>query len=186
MNIDLYLFNLTVRCEPGWSEYENNCYFYEDKQKKNWTEAQEYCTQNDAELASVYSLDELKFMRNLSSQNAKDRCGTSGVFAENTGMGWIGGRRYGPREDQTFRWIYDNTNITKKFWQKNEPNNERSNENCTEVRCGEEKDSIKDSFRLNDHTCNTPYNYFCKKKVAENVPETTQSTQMQPDKGKIP
>ena len=177
MNIDLYLFNLTVRCEGGWSEYDNDCYYYEDKQKKNWTEAEEYCTENDSELASVYSLDELKFMRNLSSQNSNIICGAN----ENT---WIGGVRYGPRKDQTFRMIYDDTEIKEKFWAKGEPNDVDEDENCVELNCF--SDDFGLSFRLNDHKCHVTYYYVCKKKLSENVPETTQSTQIQPDKGRIP
>ena len=184
MNVDLYLFNLTVRCEDRWSEYDNNCYYYEDKQKKNWTEAQEYCIQNDSELASVYSLDELKFMRNLSSQNAKKRCVMSPPGSwEDNGLGWIGGRRYGSRVDQTFKMIYDDAKIKNQFWASGEPNDKDVDEDCVEVRCS--KDS-NDTYRLYDHKCRVEYNYFCKKKLAENVPETTQSTQIQPDKGRIP
>ena len=135
-------------------------------------------------MASVYTLDELKFMRKLAFQNAEKRC-ESNLPWNARGLGWIGGLRYGAIEDQTFKMIYDNTDIKKELWVKGEPSCpdgcDDPNENCVELRC-----FSNDSLRLNDFYCYHKFNYFCKKQLAENVPETTQSTPIQPDKGKIP
>ena len=111
-------------------------------------------------------------------------CGSFGGL----GWGWIGGARY--QDLSNFTMIYDNTNINDiedgNLWAIREPNNKKPPENCVEVRCTDgPRIKLNDTFRLYDHTCLAEYHFFCKKKVAEKVPETTQSTQIQPDKGKI-
>ena len=173
--------------KTGWSEYDNNCYYYEANMNVTWSEALKYCRQNDSELASVYSIEELTFMRTISfpylSQNDKERCEnfSDGLWNGRDSLGWIGGLRYGAREDQTFKMIYDNTDIKKELWIPGEPNDKNSKEDAVELRC-----YYNDSSRLNDIDPNRKFNYFCKKQLAKNVPETTQSTPIQPDKGKIP
>ena len=190
MNVDLYLFNLIVRCEGGWSEFDNHCYYYDVGTKVNWTVAEESCKQKDSQLASVYSNDELKFMRKLSSKDYTIKCGSAGFEMY---WGWIGGATYKGSRNCTM--IYDDTDINEiedgKLWAIGEPNDRSSPEDCIEVRCFEGDlgsgagKKLNDTFRLYDHTCFARYHFFCKKKVAEKVPETTQSTQTQPDKGKI-
>uniref|UniRef100_A0A1I7WHL9 C-type lectin domain-containing protein n=1 Tax=Heterorhabditis bacteriophora TaxID=37862 RepID=A0A1I7WHL9_HETBA len=52
-------------CDPGWIEGENgNCYRYVDvKPRSNWAEAQNQCSEQQSNLASIRTEDEFQFFK---------------------------------------------------------------------------------------------------------------------------
>lgn len=56
--------NQALECYEGWSEFNNSCFkFIEEKHQ--WQEAREVCQTKSSDLASIHSIDEYKFVLNL-------------------------------------------------------------------------------------------------------------------------
>ena len=112
----------------------------------SWGSAQEECSSNNANLASVTSSEENRFINQLAG-NATT---------------WIGGNDN--ETEGTFTWSdgspWDITKL-KQFWAPGEPNNkngEVDDEDCVQ--------QTESGSRWNDVPCNWGYSFVCKSKRA--------------------
>ncbi|XP_019742174.1 galectin-3-like [Hippocampus comes] len=126
----------------GWQPYCSHCYLMAGD--LSWSEAEKYCVNHKAHLASVHSEAELDFLTNLLVQSG--RCSAwLGVSIE-----WW---------DMFFYWDYDfrntdNTTADYFRWNKREPNNAFRKEECVEL--------TRDGH-LNDYICKVEQQFICKK-----------------------
>ena len=135
-------FNLSARCEPGWSMFKGACYrFYQDE--KDWDNAEKKCVQEGAHLASLFSDEEASFVRCLQD-------------ASSTHETWIGGKRSG----NSFLWI-DGSDFDYYNWKTGQPNNQGGNEDCIMVYSDPGQDWHE---KWNDVPCDVKKNFVCKKK----------------------
>ncbi|XP_054851444.1 snaclec rhodocetin subunit alpha-like [Eublepharis macularius] len=78
-------------CDEGWIQYKDACYLPELQQKRSWSNAEEYCVEREAHLASVHSHEEDNFILHLMG-NVKLR------------PYWLGAKRI--RQGQERHWMW--------------------------------------------------------------------------------
>uniref|UniRef100_A0A8C9TLX2 Ladderlectin-like n=1 Tax=Scleropages formosus TaxID=113540 RepID=A0A8C9TLX2_SCLFO len=120
--IERYMENIsaTQGCPSGWRRFNSRCFHYVS-QKATWADAQIHCTRFSASLASIHSLQEYRFVQNV----------TRG-FGNNFPLAWMGGTD-APQEG---KWIWvDGTPFDFTKWAPGEPNNVRG-EHCLEMNFG--------------------------------------------------
>ncbi|KAH3797315.1 hypothetical protein DPMN_150893 [Dreissena polymorpha] len=49
-------------CEEGWIGYHGNCYYFHNDTTLNYSDARQRCMSQNAELVSILSEDEYKFL----------------------------------------------------------------------------------------------------------------------------
>ncbi|XP_031148985.1 galactose-specific lectin nattectin-like [Sander lucioperca] len=50
------------RCPPGWTESDQKCYMFHSS-KKDWADAENFCTTIGGNLASIHTAEEYKLIR---------------------------------------------------------------------------------------------------------------------------
>ena len=121
--------------------FKGSCYRF-SLEEKDWNEAEKICNQADAHLASIFSSEEVAFVRCLQDSSSIHKT-------------WIGGSRWG----NTFKWI-DGKAFDYENWNTGEPDNLGGEENCIEV-YSDPGQSWHDKW--NDVPCDMKRNYVCKK-----------------------
>ncbi|XP_029115713.1 ladderlectin-like [Scleropages formosus] len=113
----------TQGCPSGWQKFNSRCFHY-ISQKTSWVHAQIHCIRFSASLASIHSLQEYRFVQNVTRR-----------LGNNFPLAWIGGTD-APQEG---KWIWvDGTPFDFTKWTPGEPNN-RGGENCLEMNFGDQK-----------------------------------------------
>jgi len=138
---DSVVVNMWARCPTGWDGFSGNCYKYE-KEKMDWADAERVCLALGANLASIHSAGENKFIHELILSNA-------GKPKES----WVGG--CDAAKNGVWLWS-DGSPVTYTAWGKGQPDNAGDKEHCMHVNWGQ-----KDVW--NDATCKTVFPSVCKK-----------------------
>ncbi|XP_078659901.1 lymphocyte antigen 75-like isoform X2 [Branchiostoma floridae x Branchiostoma belcheri] len=134
-------------CPNGWSLFQGSCYYFE-KQEADWNDAEAYCRQQGANLASITSGAEQSYIR--SHMNTRQHIGFTDRDVEGT-----------------FAWT-DGSLVTFLNWNPNEPN-DAGGEDCTEL--------IVDSGKWNDIPCDgRNRDYTCKKPAQIAAPPVIPTT----------
>ncbi|XP_066853107.1 C-type lectin domain family 4 member F-like isoform X5 [Anser cygnoides] len=126
----------------GWRYHKGKIYYFSGDQKP-WREAKEFCLSKQAQLTSVTSRDEQEFL-------ARESRG---------GYYWIG-LEDGDRND-TWRWV-DGTvySPADSFWAPGQPDRqdhgEQGREGCAQIH-------PVGTGLWNDHNCNIPFLWICKR-----------------------
>ncbi|XP_055983739.1 C-type lectin domain family 4 member F-like [Sorex fumeus] len=124
----------------GWKIY-NGALYYFSQTKKSWQDAENFCVSWGAHLASVTSEEEKDFLVTFTKDS----------------FHWIGLTDQGT--EGVWYWI-DKTPFndaqSKKFWDKNQPDNWMYGE-------GRSEDCVQMQQKWNDMYCNAPYQWVCKK-----------------------
>jgi len=127
-------------CGEDWEKNGDHCYFW-GTDKKNWTEAEDFCQREGGHLASDTSNATKAFVL-----EGMKRAGLDNV--------WIGGNDI--EEEGTWKWA-DCTPWGVTFWSSNNPNNYLGNQNCLNVGW--------DVNKWDDDFCNREYGFLCSKKI---------------------
>uniref|UniRef100_A0A8C9XXM0 C-type lectin domain-containing protein n=1 Tax=Sander lucioperca TaxID=283035 RepID=A0A8C9XXM0_SANLU len=126
------------RCPPGWTESDQKCYMFHSS-KKDWADAENFCTTIGGNLASIHTAEEYKLIR----EGIQMVTGTN----KNTWKGsWVG--------DGVWLWS-DGSKFDFKGWGKVEPNGQ-AKENCMEI-------NYKGQDYVNDTNCDQKKSFFCSK-----------------------
>ncbi|XP_076828391.1 macrophage mannose receptor 1-like isoform X2 [Brachyhypopomus gauderio] len=119
--------------------------FYVVEQKKNWTDAQNYCRGNYTDLATIENQEDMDTILTLLSNQQKV-------------IYWIGLTRNVDQNNNTI-WVWsDRSNSTYKDWGTGQPDNQGRQENCVELYGSQ-------SYKWNDDSCNMNYPFICYKKI---------------------
>uniref|UniRef100_A0A667YBA1 C-type lectin domain-containing protein n=1 Tax=Myripristis murdjan TaxID=586833 RepID=A0A667YBA1_9TELE len=128
------------RCYSGWESHGSRCFRFFNY-PHTWAEAEHFCLQSGANLASVHSLDEYKFMQDLVLARTGEYTRT-----------WIGGS-----DNNVWMWS-DGSRFDFQGWGWGEPNNHQGRESCVEINYGGDK-------RWNDWACEDQFPFVCVKKL---------------------
>nr|XP_055046326.1 alpha-N-acetylgalactosamine-specific lectin-like [Misgurnus anguillicaudatus] len=104
------------------------------QKRKTWYDAQAYCRQNHIDLATVQSNEDWMYIQGA-------------VRPSLTSLAWIG--LY--NDIYSWRWSYQDANITFQLWAAGEPDNNYANEACALMR--------DDMWR--DYPCTRQYPFIC-------------------------
>merc|ERR1712066_480870 len=119
-------------CEIGWNMFDGSCYkVFTDKM--SWYDAKKKCKDQNADLASITSTSENKFVFELAKKNSS------------TWATWIGANDIA--KEGTFTWA-DGTAWAFTNWNKEEPNDWKKAEDC--VLMWVKKDGLWDDAKCND------------------------------------
>uniref|UniRef100_A0A8C6UL31 C-type lectin domain-containing protein n=1 Tax=Neogobius melanostomus TaxID=47308 RepID=A0A8C6UL31_9GOBI len=141
---EYYYFN--KGCPEGWTPFGTRCFKFFDS-KLTWTNAEKSCQSHGANLASIHSIEENKFIVDLikkaTGENRQTFIGGHDAVQDNLWM-WSDGSV----------WDYAN-------WGKGEPNNAAGKENCLEINFPE--------TLWNDVPQTLTLNYICSKDASLKV-----------------
>merc|ERR1712013_26161 len=138
--------NCIQACPDNWEKKDERCYLWQND-PKTWAEAEEFCNEKEAYLASV------------TSQNIHDYIWSK---IEPTGSSfWIGGSDQ--EEEGIWKWS-DGSKWNFTQWLTNEPNNHLDNENCVQFGLhrwaqngwNDEKCDFKQRFVCSIQMCSEP------------------------------
>uniref|UniRef100_A0A3Q2VUR2 C-type lectin domain-containing protein n=1 Tax=Haplochromis burtoni TaxID=8153 RepID=A0A3Q2VUR2_HAPBU len=104
--------------------FVSTCYLYEYhfiREAKTWEEAQKYCRENYADLASVFDMADMARLHESK---------------EYEGKAWIGLFSNPGKENRMWHWSLPGVNYTKHEtrWGSSEPDDQNQNENCVKTR----------------------------------------------------
>jgi len=129
-------------CKPGWTLFGANCYKVFDE-KLSWQKARKMCIEKGAQLASVHSAEEHKFLHKLVPVD---------------GNTWLGGSDL--QVEGLWEWT-DKTRGNFSAWHNDrQPDNHGGNEHCLVI----QPDL---NFNWNDGTCGSKLHSICKMKRME-------------------
>ncbi|XP_071372767.1 ladderlectin-like [Centroberyx affinis] len=103
------------RCLSGWSQYGSRCFDFFSS-PRTWVQAESYCLNFGANLASVHSFEEYQFILEMVRRN-------TGAFPST----WIGGTD--AFQDRLWFWS-DGSRFDYQLWNRGEPNNYGGREPC--------------------------------------------------------
>ncbi|XP_076070872.1 perlucin-like protein [Mytilus galloprovincialis] len=126
----------SVRCFPGWKEFENHCYNFIPT-KVTWSEAERSCRKIGGYLAKVNNESESTWLKQQAS-----------VIGSSL---WIGATVFSERN---WLWIVDFSNTTSTDWYPGQPSNSGGNQDCLEMRKSH-------NYQWNDIMCSTTNGYIC-------------------------
>ena len=127
-------------CEPYWEENGNHCYLW-STDKKNWTEAEDFCQRKGAHLASVTS-------------TAINDYVLEGKDKRQMYQLWIGGSDL--EVNGVWKWtdcsVWDFT-----FWRPGEPNDHLGSQDCLNIHPEDRK--------WDDYQCYTKSGFLCGQRI---------------------
>ncbi|XP_062596426.1 ladderlectin-like [Saccostrea cucullata] len=129
-------------CPSNWISFGSSCYMI-IAQKKSWDNAAIKCLQYGAKLVEIETKEENNFLKQRTSiYNRKEF--------------WIGG--IDEFLEGRFVWASTGSSLTFTDWNKGEPNNDKSREDCIEI--------SRHPARLgmwNDNSCSYEFYFICEK-----------------------
>jgi len=136
-------------CGEDWEKNGDHCYFW-GTDKKNWTEAEDFCQREGGHLASVTS-------------NATRDFVLEGMNRTGLNEAYIGGNDI--EEEGTWKWT-DCTPWGVTFWASRQPDNSKGNENCLGQVLKWTYDGRKGwNPQWNDGPCSYKSGFVCSKKI---------------------
>ncbi|KAL4630830.1 C-type lectin domain family 4 member E-like [Arapaima gigas] len=133
-----YEFGLGQACPLGWTKFISKCYFI-SSETISWAEGQEYCRQRGANLVIINSKEEQEFISNLKNNY------------------WIG---LSDRDKEgTWKWVDGSTLTGEGFWETEQPDDHRGQEDCVETR----NDFPNHLLKWNDLGCKEKVKWICEK-----------------------
>ncbi|KAM4611643.1 galactose-specific lectin nattectin-like [Polymixia lowei] len=128
-------------CPDGWSRYGTRCFIFIDS-AKTWLEAEAYCLFEEANLASIHSDNENRFIQALTRGKT-----------HNFPRTWIGGHD----AIQNGLWLWsDGSRFDYEYWHTGQGQN--GNEQCLEM-------NFPAEMRWNDFGCTTRLPFVCAKRI---------------------
>jgi len=153
--------NCVESCEEDWEENGEHCYLW-STDKKNWTDAEDFCRKEGGHLASVHSTATNDFvLEGMKNRAGLDRNGKDKEV-------WLGGNDI--EVEGTWKWTDCSPwNVT--FWGRGEPNNVDGGENCLHY---------VSTYGWNDVPCIYEQGFLCSKSICSgdsehSVSEPTES-----------
>ncbi|HIQ51481.1 MAG TPA: C-type lectin domain-containing protein, partial [Nautiliaceae bacterium] len=151
-----FLFNESCGyCPKPWVEYNGKCYLVgeleNEKSKKKWKNAKEYCESLNATLVVVNDINESKFLVYLFNKTTKLNPSWSNTF-------WVGLFQGENSAEPNSNWIWLKESSWF-YWSNGEPNNKNSRENCAELYHPQNPGP----FTLNDRNCNNFQYFICER-----------------------
>uniref|UniRef100_A0AAY4EQ77 C-type lectin domain-containing protein n=1 Tax=Denticeps clupeoides TaxID=299321 RepID=A0AAY4EQ77_9TELE len=117
----------------GWTYFQSH-FYYISTEMKPWAKSREDCKSRGAELVIINSKDEQEFLSRLGREV------------------WIGLTD----SDGSWKWV-DSTKLTTGYWDKGQPNSYGGNEDCAEIRPGQNLQN------WNDDLCTRNQMWLCEK-----------------------
>ena len=131
-------------CESDWEENGNHCYLW-SKNKKNWTEAEDFCQRKGAHLASVTSAAINDYVLEGKGKRSMPL--------------WIGGSDL--EVNGVWKWadcsVWDFT-----LWSPGEPNDHVGGQDCLIYHAGE--------HRWDDYRCDADAGFLCDQRICSGRP----------------
>ncbi|XP_033107156.1 macrophage mannose receptor 1-like [Anneissia japonica] len=137
--------NVIGSCEPGWDYYEGQCYKV-DSFQRTFSDSKKACEDMDSVLTSILNPNEESFL----SVRLNAEAFYIGLTDQQT--------------EGTFLWI-DGNPLSFTNWQKNEPNNADTGEDCVEIYGGNVQKGA-----WNDIPCSYQRGMICKKTAGTVTP----------------
>jgi len=140
-------------CEQDWEKNGDHCYLW-NTDKKNWTDAEDFCRKEGGHLASVHSNATFDFV--LEGLNRMNRTVTG------LEMAWLGGNDI--EVDGTWKWVDCSpwNNLT--FWARGEPNNAGAGEHCLH-HVFNFPPATHLNHKWNDLSCSSERGFLCSKSI---------------------
>ncbi|CAC5400511.1 MRC [Mytilus coruscus] len=121
-------------CPSTWKEFNGYCYKHENGIKRTWMKSRNFCRERGADLVSIHSIEENKFVRDSSHGDI-----------------WIG---LNDRDSENgFEWS-DGSPVDLMMWGRNEPNDKYQQEDCATT--------FKHRNAWNDDNCYKLKSFVCK------------------------
>jgi len=141
-------------CERNWEANGEHCYLW-STDKKNWTEAEDFCRKEGGHLASVHSNATFAFV-------------LEGMNRTGLEMAWLGGNDI--EEEGTWKWVDCSPwNVT--FWGNSEPNNAGGAEHCLHHVFNYPPFPSYLYHKWNDEGCRREQGFLCSKSICSGVSE---------------
>ena len=140
-------------CSDGLASFHNYCYMFKFRLRLSWTQAVQRCRQYGADLISIHSTAEQKFVMDKAIKAGFSRSLWIGLGDRNVEGGYV--------------WS-DGSPVQYTNWYNNEPNNYYGQEDCVEAYLS------RNSKNWNDQTCEQLRYFGCKIKLGRNNCEITQ------------
>jgi hypothetical protein len=160
------------KCHENWRQFcgpdgKCACYAY-IKEPMSWLDASDYCTDRYSHLPSVHSLEEAKFLDELTAGDAR--------------LPWIGLRL----EQDSYVWK-DGSPVEFLYWSSDEPDNKNNEEHCSRMGTTAYYQTYSpaeaaNALKWSDFKCfNHSETFFCKKLLDDNIPPCDYSRVVCPD-----
>ncbi|XP_037530643.1 galactose-specific lectin nattectin-like [Nematolebias whitei] len=130
-------------CPPLWTRYGGRCFLFVSDEK-DWGDAEEYCNELGAHLASFHNQGEYDFIQR--------------VIVSATGTNtksWVGGTD--AAKEGFWMWS-DGSDFSYTHWASGEPNNLGGHENCMDI-------NLNGQDYVNDEVCSQQNAFVCAKKA---------------------
>ncbi|XP_033756325.1 perlucin-like isoform X2 [Pecten maximus] len=136
----------TADCPDGFSKHGGSCYKVV-RIKATWAESDIYCHSAGADLATIETPEEQRFLEGHLATNAG---------AYNPARFWFGGNDFA--EEGTWVWLKSRTPISQGYtnWRHGALTTIDRNENCLEL-------SDRYNWQWNDNNCDTHFFFVCEK-----------------------
>jgi len=135
-------------CEQDWEKNGDHCYLW-NTDKKNWTDAEDFCRKEGGHLASVHSNATFNFVLEGMNRTGLD-------------MPWLGGNDI--EVEGTWKWVDCSpwNNLT--FWARGEPNNAGGGEDCLH-HVFNFPPATHLNHKWNDLSCSSERGFLCSKSI---------------------
>jgi len=155
--------NCVESCEEDWEENGEHCYLW-STDKKNWTDAEDFCRKEGGHLASVHSTATFDFV-------------LEGMNRTGLEMAWLGGNDI--EVEGTWKWV-DCSPWNATFWARGEPNNNGGAEHCLHHVFNYPSWPSYLYGKWNDEPCRREQGFLCSKSICsgdseDSVSEPTES-----------
>ncbi|XP_042291255.1 lactose-binding lectin l-2-like [Thunnus maccoyii] len=130
-------------CPMFWYSFNDRCYKYVST-RMTWADAELHCVSESANLVSIHSLEEQKFVKSLIKN-----------FDHAEGFTWIGLSD----TQKEGRWMWsDGSAVNFVFWNSGEPSNGGGNEDCVHNNFGT-------GLKWNDVPCSKTFPSVCASRI---------------------
>uniref|UniRef100_A0A8D0GSN8 C-type lectin domain-containing protein n=1 Tax=Sphenodon punctatus TaxID=8508 RepID=A0A8D0GSN8_SPHPU len=129
-------YSLTQECPEEWKTHQGTCYYF-STEKKNWTDARQFCREQEAHLVSINTDDEQYFLiEHVANDNNIRWLGASYAVKENT-------------------WLWDdNSSLSFSYWILTKNNTGGNQENCS---------CMQSNGVWHRSQCSLHYHWICEK-----------------------
>ncbi|XP_070702759.1 lactose-binding lectin l-2-like [Pempheris klunzingeri] len=130
---------LRGNCPMFWYNFNGRCFKYVAT-RMTWADAELHCVSEGANLVSIHSLEEQKFVKSLIKN-----------FDPAEGWTWIG--LSDTQKERGWMWS-DGSAVKFVFWSAGQPDNSGNNEDCVHSNFGTD-------VKWNDHQCSQTFTFVC-------------------------